>query len=281
MRFFLCHLSLIGLLLALPGATSAFEVPPNDGFYTQAFGVLTQEEEQNVEQILSTYQQETSNEIAILMLESLSGSTIEEAGLETGRQWRVGTEENDNGILIIAALQERELRIEVGYGLEGAVPDITAKGIIDTVIGPKFAEARYAEGLLAGIDALQKHIGGEYEPDRYTKEEGGFWQFGFILLLVGGNFLAAVLGRTKSWWLGGVIGGVIGIVLTVLYAWWIAIPIFVVVGLVFDFVVSKNPPRRGRGGRGGFGGGFGGGGGGGFGGFGGGSFGGGGASGRW
>ncbi len=285
MRTPLLRASVLGLLLAFPSVTvAAYEVPVNDGFYTQTFEVLTPDQEVNIEQILTKYQQDTSNEIAILMLDTLSGATIEEAGLETGRKWRVGTEQNNNGILIIAALQEREMRIEVGYGLEGAVPDITAKGIIEQVIGPEFAEARYYEGLLAGIDALQKHIGGEYTADRYTEEEGSVWSGLFIFVLVFGNFLAALLGRSKSWWLGGVIGGIIGVILTILWTWWVAIPGFIVLGLLFDYVVSRNPPRGGRGGRGGYwgGGGFGGGGGGGgFGGFGGGSFGGGGASGRW
>lgn len=267
----------------LIGITPAFayEVPVNDGLVTQTQAFLTPAQEQDIEQRLLAYNRATTNEIAILLTDTLAGEAIADVGLQVGRKWGVGTEKN-NGILLLAALQDREVTIQVGYGLEGAVPDIVAKGIIDQDIVPAFRDAQYAEGLLAAIDALEKHIGGEYTAERYEEQPVSLGQFGFLFVFIVLNFLGSFLARTKSFWMGGVLGGIFGVVLTVLYSWWLAIPLLVVLGFVFDFIVSRAPVnRRGRwgGGMGGFGGR--GGGGGGFGGFGGGSFGGGGASGKW
>jgi uncharacterized protein len=173
--------------------------------------------------------------------------------------------------------------IATGYGLEGAVPDIVAKGVIEEDMLPSFRDGDFAQGIDLGIGSLKKHIGGEYTAERYTDPGDGPWPFLFFFGFVFFDFIAAFLGRSKSWWFGGILGGILGVVLTAMYAWWISIPGLVALGLVFDYVLSKSGYNgRGRGGRGGgFWTGGSGGGGGGFGGFGGGSFGGGGAGGRW
>lgn len=283
--------AILALALLLAPSAHAYDLPPNDGFVTDSIGLLTAQERDALDTELQSYASETSNEIAILIIDDLQGEDIVDVAVHAFRTWQIGTAENDNGILIVfkqsATLGDRELFINTGYGLEGAVPDIVAKGIIDEEIIPFFQEGEYAEGLAAGIDALQKHIGGEYEADRYSAPDDGVWPFllfvGFFLL----EAIAAFLGRTKSWWVGGILGAILGIILTALYSWWIAIPVLVALGLVLDFFLSQAGYQgaRGRGGRGGggfWGGGFGGGsGGGGFGGFGGGSTGGGGAGSRF
>ncbi len=287
-HFFAVRRLALFLCIFLLGAVSAyaFEVPPYDGFVTDTSGKLSAEQKNQLEQTLQAYATETSNEIAVLMVNTLDGEDISEVGVEVGRKWGVGTQENDNGILILIALEDREVTIQTGYGLEGAVPDLVAKGIIDTDIIPAFREADYYGGISAAIDSLKKHIGGEYTAERYEESGEGFlpflFFFGFMIL----QGLGAFLGRTKSWWLGGVLGFILGVILVIIFTWWIAIPGLVILGLIFDYIVSKTFGSSGR--RGGFrgpwgGGGFGGGGsgGGGFGGFGGGSFGGGGASGKW
>jgi uncharacterized protein len=278
-----------GILLALSLAfTPAYaqEVPVNDGFVTDEAGLLSQEEEESLELTLTTYQRETSNEIAVLIMKSLSGADISEFAVEVGRKWAVGTAENDNGILILVGYDSRDVNISTGYGLEGAVPDIVAAGIIREDIAPKFRDGEYYAGLNAAVDSLKKHIGGEYTAERYETSGGGegIIAWGFFLVFILFDFFAALFARSKSWWLGGFVGAIFGIVLTIMFTWWISIPVLMLLGLFFDYIVSKNGSRRGgRGGRGGWGGGgFGSGGGsGGFGGFGGGSFGGGGASGKW
>lgn len=279
-------------VISVPISTLAFDVPTNDGFVTDTAGLLNPAEKQALEGELAAYRQSTSNEIAFVTVKSLNGDPIEDAALAIGRKWGIGQKGKDNGIVVLIASDDREARIEVGYGLEGVIPDIVAKGIIDTDLIPAFRQADYYGGMHAVLDSLQKHIGGEYTIDRYTTKDTGngsisyFIFFGFIVF----QWLLAVMARSKSWWLGGILGGVGGVVLAVLLGWWLSIPFLVAIGLFLDYVVSKGYNKRGRSswwagggwwGGGGGGGGFGGGSSGGFGGFSGGSFGGGGASGRW
>lgn len=287
--FFRKPWAILGAVLAVC-LLSAFAVPPNDGYVTDVAGVLSSGEKARITQTLTDYERQTSNQIAVLIIPSLSGASINEVGVEVGRSWGVGGKQKNNGILLLISMNDREMAILTGYGLEGAVPDIVAKGIIDQDITPRFREGKYADGILAGIDALEKHIGGEYTADRYASNASpsAIGPFVVFLLFVCVNFAGSFLARSKSWWLGGVLGGILGIVLTALFSWWLSIPGLVLLGLFFDYLVSKHPEafRKGRRGGGwwwgGRGGGFGGGsGGGGFGGFGGGSFGGGGASGKW
>lgn len=277
-------LAVVGFLFLLSPLAHAFDVPLNDGYVTDVTGTLSDAQKQDIDATIDAYKKETSNEIAILLVNTLGGEDISEVGVKVGRAWGVGDKQKNNGILILVALEDHQVTIQTGYGLEGAVPDIVAKGIIDTDIAPNFREGKYYEGLSAAIDSLKKHIGGEYTADRYEEKGAGIAPFIFFFFFVLIQFFAAIFARTKSWWAGGVVGGVAGIILTAIFGWWVAIPILVVLGLLFDFIVSRMPktPRRGGrwGGGGGFGG-FGGGSSGGGGGFGGGSFGGGGASGGW
>ena len=279
----------LALAMVAPSA-HAFDIPPNDGLVTVSLdsgtSVLTREQRDAIAAELEAYDRETSNQIAIVIVQSLQGEPIEDVGLQIARKWGVGSSKN-NGILILFSYDDRQVRMDVGYGLEGAVPDIVAGGIINEDMIPLFRDGDYAGGFRAGIDALKKHIGGEYTADRYSQTSSdGVSPYLIFIVFILFQWLLAVLGRTKSWWLGGVLGGIGGIVLVILFGWWLTIPILIVLGALLDFIVSANYHSRGRtswwaGGGWGPGGGRFGGGGGGFGGFGGGGFGGGGASGRW
>jgi uncharacterized protein len=275
------------VLLLLAGTVHAFDVPANDGYVTQTSQIITPAQEAQLEQVLTEEEKTTSNEIAILLTDTLGDDSIEDVSNRVFREWGVGKNDKNNGILIVLVAADQLVRIEVGYGLEGAVPDIVTKGVIDTDMIPNFVQGKYYEGLAAGVESLRKHIAGEYTADRYEQSDlpapSQVLLFVFFILI---QVFASVMARSKSWWLGGVLGGIVGLILIFLYAWWVALPFLIAGGLLLDYVLSKKgPPRRGRGGGfwiggGGFGGG-GGGGGGGFGGFGGGSSGGGGATGKW
>lgn len=270
----------LGLVLCTQPAL-AFEVPPNDGFVTDAVGILSPAEDAEIEEILSAYRAQTSNEIAVLIVPTLHGEPIADVAVQVGRAWGVGGGDRDNGILILIAYDDREVFIATGYGLEGPVPDIVAKGIVDAEMVPRFREGEYARGIRAAIDALQKHIGGEYTADRYAPSASGdVLPFVLLMAFVVFDLLAALFARTRSWWLGGIVGVILGVFLAIIAGWWLAIPFLGILGLLFDFLVSKTGYRRGharlflsgmggRRGRGGFGG------------FSGGSFGGGGAGGKW
>lgn len=280
--------SLVSLAILLPVPAWAFDVPTNDGYMTDAAGVLTEGEEQMLEDALADYVQSGGSEIAVVIVKTLDGEPMVDAAVQIGRKWGVGDALTNNGVVMLIAYADREVFIAPGYGLEGALPDLVVKGIIDNELAPEFRNGRYAQGILAAVDAIERHVAGEYEPARYKTEETDFSFLpiavfiGFLLL----ESLGSWLSRSKSWWMGGVLGGVFGVILTSLFSWWLSIPILVVLGLFFDYIVSKIGPRKRRRrhggfGSGGFGGGSGGGSSGGFSGFSGGSFGGGGAGGSW
>lgn len=284
----LLTVTILTVSCALPASALAFNVPTNDGFVTDAANLLKPAEKQTLETELNDYKQQSSNEIAVVTVPTIGDSALEDVSLQIARAWGIGTKEHNNGILILVAYQERKVRIEVGYGLEGAVPDIVAKGIIDTDITPHFRDGDYYGGIEQAIDSLKKHIGGEYTAERYNQQPTFpvFSIYGLFIIIVIIQWMISVMSRTKSWWLGGVFGGIGGVILSVVFAWWLSIPILIVLGLVLDYVISKNYKSRsptrwwagggwGPGGGGSWGGGSSGGG------FSGGSFGGGGSSGGW
>lgn len=278
--------AVLSLFIALAPVASAVQIPANDGFITDGVGIITEEQDAELEKTLTDYQALTSNEIAVVIVRNMSGASIADTATELLRRWGVGAEGKDNGIVMLIDYENREMFIATGYGLEGAVPDIAAKGIGQKDIVPHFREGEYYEGILAGIDALKRHIGGEYTADRYEnldQEGGGSFAWILFFVFIGFDALAALFGRTKSWWLGGVVGGGAGLLLTLIYGWWLSIPVLVAIGLGFDYIVSKSGYKGGRGGSMGpfMGGGRGGRGGSSFRGFGGGSGGGGGARIKW
>lgn len=219
-----------------------------------------------LEQKLRAYNDSTSSAIVIITLPTLDGYDIAEVALKYLRDWGVGVKGKNNGVVILVAQKERRARIETGYGMEGVLPDITAKHIIDDEMIPSFKSGDFYGGLDHAVDAIIKAAAGEYKADKKDENEsrgGG----GIIFLIIFIIIMVIFLGRKG----GG--GGGQYMSRRGSRSFMDALPWFLMGGMM------------GRGsGRGGFGGGsFGGGGfgGGGFGGFGGGSGGGGGASGGW
>lgn len=219
-----------------------------------------------LEQKLRAYNDSTSSAIVIITVPTLDGYDIAEVALKYLRDWGVGVKGKNNGVVILVAQKERRARIETGYGMEGVLPDITAKHIIDDEMIPSFKSGDFYGGLDHAVDAIIKAAAGEYKADKKDENEsrgGG----GIIFLIIFIIIMVIFLGRKG----GG--GGGQYMSRRGSRSFMDALPWFLMGGMM------------GRGsGRGGFGGGsFGGGGfgGGGFGGFGGGSGGGGGASGGW
>ncbi|MEI6948847.1 TPM domain-containing protein [Paraflavisolibacter sp. H34] len=148
--------------------------------------VLTDLEEQALEQKLVAYDDSTSNQIAVVTLPTIGDYPLEDVSLQILRRWGVGGKDNNNGIVILAVVNDRKVRIEVGYGLEGAVPDITAKTIIEHDLLPRFREGAYYEGVDAAATSVMKAAVGEYHaPEGYAqrkKGRSGGLSFGKILI---------------------------------------------------------------------------------------------------
>jgi uncharacterized protein len=153
--------------------------------------VLAPETERMLDSFLGTYEDSTSNQIVVITLPSLEGESIEEFGLRAGREWGIGTDENDNGVLLVVAPNDREVRIEVGYGLEGALPDATASRIIRNEILPEFRDGDFDGGVTAGVHAIAAAVAGEYtSPD----SDGGPPEAVIRIIISSVFFVLATLG---------------------------------------------------------------------------------------
>ncbi|MBD0295179.1 MAG: TPM domain-containing protein, partial [Flavisolibacter sp.] len=135
-------------------------------------GVLTPEQVQALERKLVAYDDSTSTQIAIVTMRSIGDYPIEDVGLGILRQWGVGNKEKDNGIVILAAIEERKVTIRTGYGMEGAVPDITAKTIIEDDIIPNFREGKYYRGFDEATNSIFQAAAGEYKAPQGYRDRG-------------------------------------------------------------------------------------------------------------
>src|SRR5688572_12068965 len=135
--------------------------------------VLSPDEEAQLERKLVAYDDSTSNQVAIVTIRTLEGYPIEEYALKILRDWGIGNKTTNNGALILAVIDDRQIRIEVGYGLEGAVPDITANQIIRNDIAPSFRAENYYEGFDKASESIIKAAAGEYKaPEGYRNRDG-------------------------------------------------------------------------------------------------------------
>ena len=284
------------LVLTLVGASSVFAstpLPEPTGYVNDFAAVMSAEAKATLEQELVQFNASTTNEIAVVTVTSMNGDYIEHYAPALFKLWGIGTDKNDNGVLLLLTMSERKVRIEVGYGLEGALPDSVAASIIADIT-PLLKNNDYDGALALGAQEIMEATQGEYQGSGTTSD--AFDPEAFFPIFIFGIFalqwILAVLSRSKSYWAGGVLGAVAGAGLASIFGWWVmggAILTggLVLLGLALDFAVSQaystakssgiHPPWW-TGGTGGFGGGSSSGG---FGGFGGGSSGGGGASGSF
>jgi uncharacterized protein len=258
-------------------------VPPLAGRVTDQTATLTGEQKSALEQTLRSFEARKGSQVAVLIVPSTAPESIEQYALRVAEKWKPGRKNVDDGALLVVAKDDRTLRIEVGYGLEGALTDAACKRIISEIIVPRFRQGDFYEGITAGVDRILGVIDGEPLPEPSAQPSGqsrgimSILPVLMILAIVAGGVLHTVLGRFPG---ALVTGGAVSVI-----AWMLAGAIFIalVAGVIAFLFTLLGGGMGGRGlGRGGFGGGFGGGGfgGGGFSG-GGGGFGGGGASGRW
>jgi len=190
---------LASLLLCLLGALpQGFQVPHNDGWVTDLAGVLSPQEERSLEALMESYHAGSGQEIALLVVPDLGGRTVEEAALTVAREWKIGDRETSSGALLLVAMAERKLRIEVGRGLEGTLTDSIAGRIIRDVIVPEFRREHFAEGLRKGIEAIHAALGGDYGPLERGGARGGALALLPALMVFGLFALTALLGRRRG-----------------------------------------------------------------------------------
>lgn len=286
-RYWRYVLIITALLIFSAHSTAEIIIPDLKSRVTDLTATLTAAEAKELEQKLAAFEKDKGSQIAVLMLPTTQPETIEQYSIRVVETWKLGRKGIDDGVLLLIAKNDRTLRLEVGYGLEGALPDAIAKRIIADIITPHFKQGHFAEGINAGIDALMGILKGEPLPppkDHHPakNQESVFDTIAFLLILpfVFGRVLQVMLGRLAGAAATGIGLGFIS---------WVAFSSLMIALLIatFGFLITlfltpAGGIYRNRGGywqnhnwgSGGFGGGggFRGGGGG---------FGGGGASGRW
>lgn len=268
------------------------DIPELENQVTDLALLLSESEEASLTKRLEEFEQRKGSQIAILTIFSTAPETIEEYSIRVADQWKVGRNDIDDGVLLIVAKDDRKLRIEVGYGLEGAITDIYAKRIITDIIVPQFRSGDYYQGIIEGTDALITLIDGEELPGvtsvtKKTLSQKDSINSGFklVLFLFGMVFVKVLLEKR----IGNIKSNLIMGIITFIFMWFL-ISLTASILITPFYLILLNIKGGGRGGSGGgrYYGGYSGGGwssGGGFsgGGFsgGGGGFGGGGASGGW
>ena len=266
-------------------AAAQIPVPPLTGRVTDQTATLSTEQKTALGQTMQAFEARKGSQLAVLIVPTTAPETIEQYAVRVAELWKLGRKKVDDGAILVVAKNDRAVRIEVGYGLEGALNDATSKRIISEHITPRFAQGDFNGGIAAGVDQIIRVVDGEALPQSIAKPAGSvanvqqYIPVIFIVAMVMGGLLRSVLGRLP----GALVTG--GVVAAIAWLFAGAVSIGVVAGVIalLFTLLGGGMGGHGMGGhRGGMGtGGFGGGlGGGGFSG-GGGGFGGGGATGRW
>ena len=282
------------LALASAGSSAAWDtpkdglrpVPPLASQVTDLTGTLSAAERQALESKLHDWEARTSNQLAVLIVPTTAPEPIEEYSLRVAEAWKIGQKGKDNGAIFMVAKDDKRMRIEVAYGFEGVLTDVTARRIIGETVAPYFKQGQFSAGINAGVDRIIDVIGrGEPLPPDAPKRAASRRGFDYGNLLIILLVAVPVVGTILRSMFGNIGGSAIGAGVAGAVTWFIAGSLLIAGGaavVAFIIIIFSMFGGRGGGWIPGAGGGFGGGGGGG-GGFsgGGGSFGGGGASGGW
>jgi len=238
---------------------------------------LSAQQQSALEQKIAAFEQEKGSQIAVLIIPTTQPEVIEQYSIRVAEAWKLGREKEDDGVLLLVAKDDRKMRIEVGYGLEGAIPDLIAKRVITEIMAPSFKQGDFYGGITKAVDALIGLIAGEQLPAPAKHNNQSSFSDLLPLLLVGGLILGSILRAVFGDFFGGVLNG--GIIAVLAWFFGVALLIALLLGIVAFILTLIGSSGLGQLGGGGYSGGGGhsdswsGGGGG--------DFGGGGASGDW
>lgn len=221
----------------------AIEFPKYVGYVNDFENILNNDKE--LEDKLVQLEKDTSVEIAIVTVPDFAGTTIEDYGVKLFENWKIGKKDKDNGLLILVSSKEKQSRFEVGYGLEGTLPDSLTGRIQDIYMIPNFQTGDYSKGIADGLDATIGII--KNDPTVITSLSASTTSQSSISInervVFAMFFIFYILSFSKSWWMGGIVGFLLGLyisigtssVLDIFY-----LPsLFAIFGLILDFLVSK------------------------------------------
>jgi uncharacterized protein len=212
---------LVAALSLLPQwAAAEVEVPPLKTRVTDLTGTLAADQRAGLEAKLADFETRKGSQVAVLIVPTIQPEAIEQYAIRVFDEWKLGRKGVDDGVLLVIAKNDRKLRIEVGRGLEGVIPDAVAKRIVAEMIAPRFREGDFYGGINAGVDRILRAIEGEPLPPpkpRAQTDRGGDWSqllfIGLVVVLVVGGFVRSIFGRFLG---SGVLGfgaGALGYVL--------------------------------------------------------------------
>ncbi|MEK9177652.1 MAG: TPM domain-containing protein, partial [Patescibacteria group bacterium] len=244
---------LIGLAYVSPGQPT--------GFVNDFANVLSAQDKQAIETKLQSLKQTTNAEVSVVTIPSIGDDeTIETYTTKLFQEWGIGVKGKDNGLLILVAPNDKQARVEVGYGMEGNITDIQSGIIMRNVMIPAFKTGNYSKGISGAVDAVVAVITKSPEAARYLQDASANNSGNssgsnlnltplFFIVIIFLNVFAKILGKTKSWWLGGAIGSIIGAIIGLIWGFIFvgigSIVILTILGLIFDYFISKNPPKSG------------------------------------
>ena len=241
-------IAFLGLMsLIIPLVTCATTYPVVNYVVDEA-KILSTSDYQALTAKLKAFNEETSNEIAILIVNTTEPETIEDYSIHVTDQWKLGKKNKDNGILFTIAIQDRKMRIEVGRGLEGVLTDLLSTKILNSYARPQFKLNNYVQGINDTTDAIMSIAKNEFDSSELEKgdiENGkNQWQGVAYVMIFFLTFLLRIMAMSKSWWAGGIYGLIIAIVISYIYAFTIYTSILagiiaIIFGLLLDYGVSK------------------------------------------
>jgi uncharacterized protein len=183
-RALACAFTLL-LLLLVAKAGFALAVPPLEGRVNDKAGLIGPLERERIEAKLAAHEQKTGHQLAVLTVASLDGDPVEDYSMRVVEAWKLGQAKHDDGVLLLVAKNDRKMRIEVGYGLEGALPDAAVGRIVRQIMTPHFRAGDYEGGIAAAIDAIVAATGGDpaSAPSVGTPANSGFSLWNLLLAL--------------------------------------------------------------------------------------------------
>jgi uncharacterized protein len=192
-------------------------IPELSSRVTDTTGTLSSAEQAQLEQKLAAFEAKKGSQIAVLIVPTVQPEDIAQYSIRVVEKWKIGREKVDDGVLVLIAKEDRKLRIEVGYGLEGAIPDLYAKRIISEVISPKFKQGDFYGGLDSGVDKIIGLVDGEPLPEPGTPEFSGMGVMDILPILLFGGLITGLILRSifgtffGSALNGGLMGGLVAL----------------------------------------------------------------------
>jgi uncharacterized protein len=184
-------------LLLIVSFSFAIEIPKLRQRVTDLAGVLTPEQVNFLEEKLRKFEEETTNQIAVLIIPSLEGEDLEDFSMKVVEENKLGQKGRNNGVLFLIAIQDRKMRLEVGYGLEGVLPDALCDQILRNIVRPKFRQGDYFNGVNEGIDAIISATKGEFKADPRKRPETNFGAI-LVLIIIVLTFLTFILSLIRG-----------------------------------------------------------------------------------